>query len=54
MDCEFEHAKVYVGDNGYVCIQQDTRGETETIILHPEQVSVLVKWLERAAMEALS
>jgi hypothetical protein len=46
--------KVYIGDNGNICISQGDFGNTEPsiIAIHPEQVDLLIKWLQKAKKES--
>ena len=41
--------KVYTSDKGYICIEQEDFGnDASVIILHPEQIDLLYKWLKEA------
>lgn len=46
-DREVLQFKVYQTEKGYICISQDDPGQLEedVVILHPEQVDLLIKWV---------
>jgi hypothetical protein len=45
--------EVYVSTKGYVCIRQEAGAENDPIItLEPEQVPLLIRWLQEALPEA--
>ena len=49
---EMQQLKVYVSENGYICLQQECFGTDDSIIsVHPDQVDLLLKWLKEAKDE---
>jgi|GEM_PF-4931467 hypothetical protein len=49
MEKRMTQVKVYISDDNYICIEQDNFGNDDSIIaIHPEQVELLVKWLNEA------
>jgi hypothetical protein len=53
MEKKMEAVEVRTKD-GQVWIVQDVNGEDNGIVINPEQVPALVKWLNEAAAELLS
>lgn len=38
--------EIYTSDNGFICIKQESAFVEESIIIiHPDQLEVLIKWL---------
>lgn len=49
---EMQQIKVYVSDESYICISQDHfGGDDSVIVIHPEQIDLLIKWLKEAKDE---
>lgn len=47
-----EEVKEYIGDQGHICIASNPPcGEENVIILHPDQVDILIKWLQELKSE---
>src|SRR5690606_7586862 len=48
--------EVYIGQHGHVCIQQEDSeappGEWPTIVLEPNQVAIVARWLQEALPQA--
>jgi hypothetical protein len=42
---EMENFRLYLGNVGHICIEQNIGGEQETVLVHPLQVPALVEWL---------
>lgn len=54
MEKEMFQVKVYVSDSGNVCIEQeDPMTETFPVLIHPDQVPTIIKWMQEAQEEAL-
>lgn len=51
-EIEMHQLKVYLSDKNYICIEQSDYGGDDTIIvIHPDQVDTLIKWLNEARNE---
>lgn len=53
MDKEMLPIKVKKTDSGFICISQDFGAyeEEHNVLLHPEQVDLLVKWINEVKEE---
>jgi hypothetical protein len=56
MEKEMTDLKVYVSDKGFICMEQSAGGydDPSAIAIHPDQVDILVQWLQKAKGEALA
>jgi len=46
--------KVYNSDENYICIEQEDFGhDNAVILLHPDQIELLFKWLKEAQQEII-
>jgi len=46
--------KVYTSDENYICIEQEDFGhDNAVILLHPDQIELLFKWLKEAQQEII-
>jgi hypothetical protein len=52
MEKEMQEISVYVSDKNYICIKQPNLYEDDDIIIvNPEQINTLIKWLKEAKQE---
>jgi hypothetical protein len=54
MDYESYHVEVYTTDGNRVCIRQELGGHEDKIILHPQQIPMIIKWLKILANDTIS
>lgn len=45
--------EVLCDDENNILIVQDFAGNSESVVLHPNQIDVLVQWLQEAKLDAL-
>ena len=53
MEKEMLDLKVYIDDNDYIIITQSGDRNDDVIKVHPDQLPILIKWLEAARNEPL-